>query len=87
MVGIEAIQYYLIFIIEESGVDNPMMQSLVLIFLGGFKSIFILTAGSMFDKRGRRPFLLVSVGGKTFLFIYAKLHMFASNKMFFTLWH
>ena len=66
LVGIEAIQYYLVFIIGESGVDDPMMQSLVLIFLGILKAVFIILAGSNFDKRGRRPFILVSIGGKIF---------------------
>lgn len=70
LVGIEAIQYYLVFIIEESGVEDPTIQSLVLIFLGVLKSIFILIAGSLFDKRGRRPLFFVSIGGKTLIHLY-----------------
>ena len=62
--GIEAIQYYMVFIIKESGVDDETMQSLALILLGCLKTIFVVIAGKLFDTRGRRPLILLSFGGE-----------------------
>ena len=65
-VGIEAIQYYLVFIISQSGINDPIMQSLVIIILGILKLIVVFIAGRNFDKRGRRPFILISLGVRSF---------------------
>ena len=67
-VGIESIQYYLVFIIAESGINDPTMQSLVIISLGILKLLVIFIAGRNFDKMGRRPFMLISLGGKLYIF-------------------
>jgi len=63
IVGIEAIQYYMLFIIEEAGVEGRIEQSLVLIFLGVLKMAVIIVAGKLFDTTGRRPLFFASLGG------------------------
>eukprot|EP00553_Chaetoceros_curvisetus_P001551 CAMPEP_0204628212 /NCGR_PEP_ID=MMETSP0717-20131115/15277_1 /ASSEMBLY_ACC=CAM_ASM_000666 /TAXON_ID=230516 /ORGANISM="Chaetoceros curvisetus" /LENGTH=304 /DNA_ID=CAMNT_0051644723 /DNA_START=156 /DNA_END=1073 /DNA_ORIENTATION=- len=63
VVGIDAIQYFLTFIIQEAGVVGRVQQSLVLIFLGILKMSVIFVAGSFFDKSGRRPLLFISLVG------------------------
>lgn len=63
LVGIDAIQYFLSFILYESGLRNRTIQSLVLISLGFIKLISIFVAGTMFDRSGRRPMLFFSMGG------------------------
>merc|ERR1711862_1089635 len=79
LVGIEAIQYYLIFIIAKSGVQDPTTQSLILIFLGVLKSVFIILAGNMFDVKGRRPFILVSVGGMACALLLQSLNFMSAE--------
>mmetsp|Transcript_22363 Transcript_22363/g.52637 ORF Transcript_22363/g.52637 Transcript_22363/m.52637 type:complete len:263 (+) Transcript_22363:224-1012(+) len=58
--GIDGIQYYLLDLIEESGIESDEKQSLVLVLLGMIKLIFIVVGGKLFDKRGRRPLLFAS---------------------------
>ena len=65
-VGIDAIQYYLIDIIEDTGIDSHEKQSLVLVLLGIIKLIFIVIGGKCFDRRGRRPLFFISLVGMTF---------------------
>mmetsp|Transcript_43142 Transcript_43142/g.52327 ORF Transcript_43142/g.52327 Transcript_43142/m.52327 type:complete len:605 (+) Transcript_43142:399-2213(+) len=62
-VGIDAIQYFLIFIIDESGIKSRGAQVTVLIVLGIIKLIFILIAAPLLDKLGRRPLFFVSLSG------------------------
>ena len=64
LVGIEAIQYYMVFIIKESGVQDETIQSLALILLGCLKTLFVIVAGKLFDTKGRRPLMLLSLGGE-----------------------
>ena len=64
-VGIDAIQYYLIDVLEESGIDNEKTRIFILILLGLLKLIFIIVGGKLFDKRGRRPLLFASLAGTT----------------------
>ena len=64
LVGIDAIQYFLMFIIEEAGIKERVWQSIFLIGLGILKLLVIVVAGSMFDTRGRRPLFFGSLIGK-----------------------
>lgn len=66
LVGIDAIQYFLDFILEEAGVDEGVKRTFVLIGLGILKLIVILYAGQAFDKNGRRPLMFISLLGKLF---------------------
>ena len=64
-VGIDAIQYYLVDVIVESGIHSKEQQSLVLIFLGMLKLIFVVVGSKLFDRSGRRPLLFISLLGMT----------------------
>ncbi|KAL7560646.1 hypothetical protein ACA910_001330 [Epithemia clementina (nom. ined.)] len=64
-VGIDAIQYYLLDIIEESGIESDKNQTLVLVLLGVIKLVFIVIGGKCFDRRGRRSLFFVSLIGMT----------------------
>lgn len=63
-VGIDAIQTFLLFILEEAGLDRGPTQSWVLVGLGVIKLVFIVVGGILFDRRGRRPLLFVSLAGE-----------------------
>lgn len=63
-VGIDAIQYFLIDILYQSGVQSQNSQTLVLIFLGLVKLFFVYVGGKLFDRCGRRPLFFVSLVGK-----------------------
>eukprot|EP00541_Cyclophora_tenuis_P018299 CAMPEP_0116549854 /NCGR_PEP_ID=MMETSP0397-20121206/5107_1 /TAXON_ID=216820 /ORGANISM="Cyclophora tenuis, Strain ECT3854" /LENGTH=125 /DNA_ID=CAMNT_0004074629 /DNA_START=79 /DNA_END=453 /DNA_ORIENTATION=- len=62
-VGIDAIQYFLVHILEEAGLERGPTQSWVLVLLGVIKLIFIVVGGKLFDRRGRRPLFFVSLAG------------------------
>lgn len=64
LVGIDAIQYFLEFILEEAGLEEGRPRILTLIGLGVLKLVVIVFAGKAFDKRGRRPFLFTSLLGE-----------------------
>lgn len=61
--GIDAIQYYLVKILEDVGVDNTNEQAAWLILLGCLKFSFIILAGKLFDSKGRRPLFFISLTG------------------------
>jgi len=62
IVGVDAIQYYLMDIIASS-VDSKAAQPVVLVMLGLIKLVCILVAGKFVDYRGRRPLLFSSLIG------------------------
>jgi sugar porter (SP) family MFS transporter len=63
MVGIDAIQYYLVDVIARSGIDSKEGQSLVLILMGMIKLGFVFVGGKTFDSAGRRIGLGISLFG------------------------
>ena len=63
-VGIDAIQYYLIEVLNNSGITDEKQQLGVLILLGFVKLGFVFVGGTLFDSRGRRPLLFMSLAGK-----------------------
>lgn len=63
IVGIDAIQYFLMYIVEDAGVEGRIQQSIILIILGVFKLAIILCAGHLFDSKGRRPLMFISLFG------------------------
>ena len=64
--GIDAIQYYLSFIMEASGITGRREQAIFLTGLGMLKLSMIFVASSLVDKLGRRPLLFLSLGGAIF---------------------
>ena len=64
-VGIDPIQYYLMDVLEESGIQNEKWRLAVMMLLGVIKLLFILVGGYFFDKRGRKPLFFISLSGKS----------------------
>mmetsp|Transcript_101168 Transcript_101168/g.151539 ORF Transcript_101168/g.151539 Transcript_101168/m.151539 type:complete len:522 (-) Transcript_101168:198-1763(-) len=62
-VGIDAIQYYLIDVLEQSGIESDKGRLGVLMMLGVLKLTFIFIGGKLFDRKGRRPMFFVSLAG------------------------
>lgn len=63
-VGIDAIQYYLIDVLEESGIESTKGQLCVLMLLGLLKLLFIILSSKFVDRWGRRPLLFTSILGR-----------------------
>lgn len=78
-VGIDAIQYYLLDVIEDSGIESERNQSIVLIFLGILKLAFIFVGGKLFDKKGRRPLFFASLGGMAVSLLMVSLAFFIQS--------
>lgn len=79
-VGIDAIQYYLLDVIEDAHVASSTGESLILIFLGLVKLIFIFVGGRLFDRRGRRPLLFVSLIGMSVATLVISIGFFVNLK-------
>lgn len=62
-VGIDAIQYFLVYILDESGIKSRNAQMGILVVIGVIKLGVIVLAGYLFDRKGRRPLLFVSLLG------------------------
>ena len=63
-VGIDAIQYYVIDVLEESGVESEKGRLGFLMLLGLLKLLFIVVGGKLFDRRGRKPLFFISLAGR-----------------------
>ena len=63
-VGIDAIQYYLIDVLEEAGIDSERGRLAVLVLLGVLKLLFVVVGGRLFDRTGRRLLFFVSFSGE-----------------------
>ena len=62
-IGIDALQYYLVEILDSSGLHSERMQSFFMVCLGGVKLAVIFVSGNLFDTKGRRPLLFASLLG------------------------
>eukprot|EP00543_Licmophora_paradoxa_P005051 CAMPEP_0202444988 /NCGR_PEP_ID=MMETSP1360-20130828/3883_1 /ASSEMBLY_ACC=CAM_ASM_000848 /TAXON_ID=515479 /ORGANISM="Licmophora paradoxa, Strain CCMP2313" /LENGTH=370 /DNA_ID=CAMNT_0049061103 /DNA_START=703 /DNA_END=1815 /DNA_ORIENTATION=- len=62
-VGIEGIQYFLLYILEEGGITDTLTELKVITILGFGKLIFIVIGGKLFDRQGRRPLFFLSLLG------------------------
>jgi MFS family permease len=72
-VGIDAIQYYLIQVLEHSGIQSDKGQLGALILLGLVKLSFVFVGGKLFDSHGRRPLFVFSLLG-TYVFLLTMFH-------------
>lgn len=61
--GIDAIQYYLVFVLEAAGIKSREAQAILLTGLGILKLSIIFVASSLVDKLGRRPLMFMSLSG------------------------
>merc|ERR1712226_31366 len=79
VVGIEAIQYYLEKILETAGLDSrDPTTAYILIGLAIVKLIFIIIGGKLFDRKGRRPILFVSICGITAALLMLSINFFGN---------
>ncbi len=65
LVGIDAIQYFLDYIIKEAGIESRSNRLLILVVLGILKMGVIVLAGKLFDTKGRRILMFTSLIGKS----------------------
>lgn len=63
-VGIDAIQYYLLDLLQESGIQSQKAQLAVLILLGVLKLMFVVVGSKLLDTSGRKKLLFISLLGK-----------------------
>ena len=61
--GIDAIQYYMLDVMEAAGVASERHQKLFLIGLGVVKLTFIVIGSQLLDRQGRRFVLFLSLSG------------------------
>jgi MFS family permease len=78
-VGIDAIQYFLVYILRESGIDNRSEQMGILILLGSVKLVFIYVGGRLFDRKGRRPLFFVSLCGMATALMLLSVNFFGNS--------
>jgi sugar porter (SP) family MFS transporter len=79
-VGIDAIQYYLIDVLNESGIQAPKAQLGILMLLGVLKLLFVIIGSKLLDRRGRRSLLFVSLLGMVGANILTSISFFGKNK-------
>eukprot|EP00543_Licmophora_paradoxa_P003532 CAMPEP_0202451982 /NCGR_PEP_ID=MMETSP1360-20130828/10273_1 /ASSEMBLY_ACC=CAM_ASM_000848 /TAXON_ID=515479 /ORGANISM="Licmophora paradoxa, Strain CCMP2313" /LENGTH=292 /DNA_ID=CAMNT_0049070667 /DNA_START=117 /DNA_END=995 /DNA_ORIENTATION=- len=63
VVGVDALQYYAIDLLEEGGISSTVNQLKVLILLGTIKFSFIFVAAYYFDRVGRKTMFYISFSG------------------------
>ena len=78
-VGIDAIQYYLIDVLDESGIKSDKAQLGVLMLLGLLKLLFIVVGSKLLDRRGRRPLFFVSLIGMCAACVVTSFSFFGKN--------
>ena len=63
--AIEAIQYYILYILADAGVEKRSQQFGILLLIGCIKVVVIVVAGRLFDhpRLGRKPLLTLSNAG------------------------
>lgn len=62
-VGIDAIQYYLLDVMAQSGIRSESQRDTILILLGLLKLFMAWLGGRLFDSQGRRKLLFLSLTG------------------------
>jgi len=67
-VGIDAIIYFLVFILKQSGINSRITQMWILVGLGLIKLGVIFLAGRLLDRTGRRPLVFISLVGMSVSF-------------------
>lgn len=80
-VGIDAIQYYLLDVLKESGIDSETKETFVLIFLGLVKLLFIFVGGKLFDTKGRKPLFFASLAGMAVATLLVSIAFFANSDL------
>lgn len=76
--GIDAIQYYLVEILEDSGVDTNDRAGW-LILISTLKFTFIVIAAKQFDSQGRRPLFFISFTGMILSLLVISLNYYGDS--------
>ena len=80
-VGIEAIQSFLVYILDEIGVQkrNRYAQTGILVALGIIKPCVVILAGHLFDRMGRRPLFFMSLIGMSISLFMVSIGLFIAS--------
>jgi len=62
-VGIDGIQFFLVYILREGGIKSRTTLSAILIGFGAIKLASVIIAGYLLDRSGRKPLLIISLSG------------------------
>jgi MFS family permease len=62
-VGIDAILYFMVYILKQSGIHSRVTQMWILVGMGLIKLGVIFVAGRLLDRTGRRPLVFISLLG------------------------
>lgn len=79
-VGIDAIQYYLLDVLKESGIKSEKSQLSVLMLLGGLKLLFVIIGSTLLDTRGRKKLLFISLLGMCGACILTSMSFIGGNQ-------
>jgi len=80
-VGIDAIQYYLKDLLDQSGDFTESQENGILLGLGIIKLVFIFVGGKLFDRRGRRPLFFMSLLGMAAATLVISLSFFIATRV------
>jgi len=78
--GIDAIQFFMLFLMREAGIKTKSAQFQFMVALGFAKLIIIPAAGKILDNVGRRKTILVSVAGMMMACLGLSLYFVLGNK-------
>ena len=76
--GIDAIQYYLVEILKDSGVEDTNERAGWLILFSILKFSFLFVAAYCFDKKGRKPMFLFSLSGMSIMALHHILLLYVT---------
>lgn len=78
-VGIDAIQYFLVYILDDIGIQERNTQTGILIALGIIKLSVVVVAGHLFDRMGRRPLFFMSLIGMSISLFMVSIGLFIAS--------
>ena len=77
--GIDPITYYLVKILEDTGLSDKRVQALCLMMFGTIKLPFLYLGGKLFDTIGRRPTICMSLVGCIFATVLIAINFFVDG--------
>jgi len=83
--GIDILQYFMLFILEDAGIESESSQIAFLVALGFVKLSLVIVAGPLFDRSGRRPLLLASCAGMSVSLLVMAINAWFLNVAWLTL--
>jgi len=69
LTGIDIVEYYLIIILDDAGINGESLQAKYLILIGLVKVICVFLSSKLSDTQGRRPLLLTSLCGQCIAYL------------------